>query len=38
MLHYYFVNGDCYGWIPRWNKYVRFVSFAEFVEVLEMES
>lgn len=32
-MKYYFINGDCFGWMPCWNKYVRFVSYAEYLEM-----
>jgi hypothetical protein len=38
MLHYYFINGDCFGWIPKWHDYIRFVSFEEYLEVLKANS
>lgn len=38
MLHYYFINGDCFGYVPNLKRYIRFVSFEEFVDFLKTES
>ena len=33
VMKWYFINGDCFGWMPNWRRYVRFESYEAYVEM-----
>lgn len=38
MLKCYDVPNGCKGWVPKWNRYVLFASYRDFVEFMEENS
>lgn len=32
-MKYFYINGDCFGWMPNWGRYVRFESYEAYLEM-----